>query len=223
MINTDIDVFQGLSAQEYQERLRMFDQVIPELAPYIRYQAAMKATKLPVFYIGQDDLNQMGNIETWVAVLRWDGSSSLVDWAKRLIWTRMNGMFSRLYRKKRTARALVQGREVTVQTLSLEDVGGALRSESLDPTETLVADEEYARVRERLLHQNKRVAASVLRLLIYPDDELLVLCERDTMRKGRKQVRLTSCCIAMRLGVSTSKVTNAKVAIRDVFKELWSD
>lgn len=223
MINTDVDVFRGLSAQEHQERLRVFDQIISELAPYIRYQAATKAAKLPVFYIGQDDLSQMGSIETWVAVLRWDGSSSLIDWAKRLIWTRMNGMFSRLYRKKRTARAVVQGREVTVQTLSLEDVGGALRSASLDPTETLVAEEEYAKVREWLLHQNKRVAAGVLRLLVYPDDELLVLCERDTMQKGRRQIRLTSCCIAMRLGVSTSKVTNAKVVIRNVFRELWSD
>jgi len=221
MTNTDIDIFRGLSAQEYRERLYVFDQLMPELVPYIRFQAAMKAAKLPVSYVGEDDLVEMGHIEAWVAVLRWDGERSLVDWAKRLIWTRINGMFGRWYRKKRTARRVVQGQEVTSRPLPIEDVEGELAGESLDPAETLVAEEEYARAKARLLRRGERIEAAVLRLLVYPDDELLGLCEQDAMSKGRKSIRVTSSCIAMRLGVPTSRVTNAKVKIRDIFKELW--
>jgi len=221
MISTDIDMFRRLSEQEHQERLRVFDELIPKLTSYIRSQASWKATKLPVSYVGKDDLIEIGNIATWVAVLRWDGKRSLVNWAERMIWSRMNVMFSGLYRKKRTARVLVQGQEVTTQPLSLEDVGGALEGESVDPLETLVAEEIYGKAREQLLRRGKRVEAGVLRSLVEPDSELLELCERDAMRKGRKQVRLTSDCIASRLGVTTSRVTNAKVMIRAIFKELW--
>jgi len=184
MTNTDIDIFRGLSDQEYKERLYLFDQLMPELIPYIRFQAAMKAPKLPVSYVEKDDLIEMGHIEAWVAVLRWDGRSSLVDWAKRLIWTRMNGMFKRLYRKKRTARVVTQGEEVTSRTLSMEDAG-VLEGESLDPTETLMAEERYTRAKAQLLRRGERVGAAVLHLLIYPDDELLRLCEQDAVSKGR--------------------------------------
>lgn len=210
-----------MGTEEYRERLQMYQELIPEVTPYIKSQAYRKVTKLPVSYVGLDDLIGIGYIEAWVAVLRWNGDAPLIAWTKRVIWTRMNLTFGHLYRKKRTARVMLDGQETTSPPLSLEDIGYEPAVNS-DPVGILIAEEVYSNVRERLLDQGKRVAAGVLRLLVYPDGELLKLCQRDAIRKNRHRIRLANYSIAERLGVSTPRVANAKVLVRRMFKELWN-
>jgi len=221
LISTDFDIVRRMGAEEYQSRLQIYDELIPQMASYIQSQAFRKASKLPVSYVGVDDLVGIGNIEAWVAVLRWNGSSPLIEWAKRLIWTRMNLTFGHLYRKKRTARVISQGQEITSPTLSLQDIAYD-PSVNPDPVGVLIAEEMYDNVRERLLRQSDRVAAGVLRLLVNPDRELLRLCEFDAILKRRRRVRVTNYCMAERLGISIPRVVNAKILVRQVFKELWN-
>jgi hypothetical protein len=104
LISTDFDIVRRMGTKEYQARVQMYKELIPAVTPYINSQARLKASKLPVSYMGVDDLVGIGNIEAWVAVLRWDGRVPLIAWAKRVIWTRTNLTFNHLYRKKRTAR-----------------------------------------------------------------------------------------------------------------------
>lgn len=221
LISTDFDIVRRMGGEEYQSRLQIYNELIPQMASYIQSQAFSKASKLPVSYVGVDDLVGIGNIETWVAVLRWNGDSPLIEWAKRLIWTRMNLTFGHLYRKKRTARIISQGQEITSPTLSLQDIAYD-PSVNPDPVGVLIAEEMYDNVRERLLRQSERVAAGVLRLLVNPDRELLRLCEFDAILKRRRRVRVTNYCMAERLGVSVPRVVNAKILVRQVFKELWN-
>lgn len=209
-----------MGEEEYQSRLLLYDELIPKMSSYIKSQAFRKASKLPVAYVGVDDLIGIGHIGVWVAVLRWDGSSPLIEWAKRLIWTRINLTFGHLYRKKRTARVISHGQEITSSALSLQDIAYDPPIDS-DPVGVLIADEMYSNVRELLLGKSERVAAGVLRLLVYPDRELLRLCELDSILKRRKRIRVTNFCIAERLGVSIPRVVNAKSLVRRVFKELW--
>lgn len=220
LISTDFDIVRRMGADEYQSRLQIYDELIPQMSSYIKSQAFRKAPKLPVSYVGVDDLVGIGNIEAWVAVLRWDGSSPLIEWTKRLIWTRMNLTFGHLYRKKRTARVISNGREVTSPALSLQDIAYDPPVNS-DPVGVLIAEEMYSKVRERLLGQRERVAVGVLRLLVYPDRELLRLCKLDSILKRRHRVRVTNFCMAERLGVSIPRVVNAKILVRRVFRELW--
>lgn len=221
LISTDFDIVRRMGAEEYQSRLQIYDELIPQMASYIQSQAFRKASKLPVSYLGVDDLVGIGNIEVWVAVLRWNGDSPLIEWAKRLIWTRMNLTFGHLYRKKRTARVISHGQEVTSPTLSLQDIAYD-PSVNPDPVGVLIAEEMYDNVLERLLRQSDRVAAGVLRLLVNPDRELLRLCEFDAILKKRRSVRVTNHCMAERLGISVPRVVNAKILVRQVFKELWN-
>lgn len=209
-----------MGAEEYQSRLQIYDDLMPQMTSYIKSQAYRKAFALPVSYVGVDDLVGIGNAEAWVAVLRWNGSSSLVEWAKRLIWTRTNLTFGYLYRKKRTARVILHGQEITSPTLSLQDIIYD-PSVDLDPVGVLIAEEVYDNVREQLFRQRKRVAVGVLRLLVYPDRELLRLCELDAILKRRQRVRVTNYSIAKRLGVSIPRVATAKILVRQVFQELW--
>lgn len=220
LISTDFDIVRRMDVEEFQSRLQIYDELIPQMKSYIQSQAYRKASKLPVSYVGVDDLVGIGNIEAWVAVLRWDGSSPLIEWTKRLIWTRMNLTFRHLYRKKRTARVVSQGQEITSPTLSLQDIMYDPPVDP-DPVGVLIAEEVYDNVRERLLHQSERVAAGVLRLLVHPDRELLRLCELNAILKKRRRVRVTNHCIAERLGISIPRAVNAKILVRQVFKELW--
>ena len=220
LISTDFDVVRRMGVEEFQARLQVYDELMPQMKSYIRSQAYRKASKLPVSYVGVDDLVGIGNIEAWVAVLRWDGSSPLIEWTKRLIWTRMNLTFRHLYRKKRTARVVLQGQEITSPTLSLQDIIYEPPVDP-DPVGVLIAEEVYNNVRERLLSQSNRVAAGFLRLLVHPDRELLRLCELNAIVKKRQRVRVTNHCIAERLGISIPRAVNAKMLVRQVFKELW--
>lgn len=220
LVSTDFEIVRRMGVVEYQSRLQMYSELMPQMTSYIQSQAYSKASKLPVSYVGSDDLVGIGNIEAWVAVLRWDGRSPLIEWAKRLIWTRMNLTFGYLYRKKRTARVVSHGQEITSPTLSLQDIVYD-PSVNPDPVGVLIAEEVYDKVRERLLRQSDRVAAGVLRLLVHPDRELLRLCELDAILKKRQRVRVTNRCIAERLGVSIPRAVNAKILVRQVFKELW--
>lgn len=220
LISTDFDVVRRMDTEEFQSRLQIYDELIPQVKSYIQSQAYRKASKLPVSYVGADDLVGIGNIEAWVAVLRWDGSSPLIEWTKRLIWTRMNLTFRHLYRKKRASRVISHGQEITSPTLSLQDIIYDPPVDP-DPVGVLIAEEVYDNVRERLLRQSDRVAAGVLRLLVHPDRELLRLCELNAILKKRRRVRVTNQCIAERLGISIPRAVNAKILVQQVFKELW--
>jgi len=211
-----------MSAKEYESRLQIYYELMPQISSYIKSEAFRKALKLPVSYVGVEDLIGIGNIGAWVAVLRWDGCSPLIEWAKRIVWTRTNLAFGYLYRKKRTARVVSHEQEITSSTLSLQDIAYDPPVD-LDPVGVLIAEEMYSNVREQLLCKRgrlARVAVGVLRLLVYPDRELLRLCELETMRKRRHFLRVTNFCIAERLGVSISGVVNAKILVRRVFREL---
>jgi len=277
MTSTDVEIVRRMSPKEYQQRLEMFYELAPVLTPYIKGQAEQKAAKLPVAYVDKYDLEAIGNAQVWIAVLRWDPKkgSSLVGWAKRLVWTNMSVMLDDLYQKKRTSRIPVSEEyvkdtirgylesldeeekrelkrrvvrsgnsltqyseehaatflarelhlEVTLPTVSLfEEVEDGvflfetMEGESTDPIGALIADELYTYVRQQLLRQGKRVASGVLRFIVHPDEELLRLCEENARRRNGP-VCLTNSCIASRLGISISKVADARAAIRKVFRE----
>jgi len=220
LISTDFDIVRHMGTEEYESRLQIYDELMPQMSSYIRSEAARKVSKLPVSYVGVEDLVGIGNIGAWVAVLRWDGSSPLIKWAKRLIWTRMNLTFGYLYRKKRTARVVLHEQEITSSTLSLQELVYDPPAD-LDPVGVLIAEEMYSNALEKLLRQRSgRLAAGVLRLLVYPDRELLRLCELYSILRRRHRVRVTNFCMAERLGVSIPRVVNARILVRRVFKEL---
>ena len=223
VLNTDIDRSKRLSAQEYAERLQEFEELMPNMRLYIRREAARKAKSIPVSYVTEDDLVGIGNIQTWIAVLRWDRESSLARWARRLIWTHMDVIVQRLYDRKRTARTEVQGSEVTVSPVSLDSMDNQFAADSTDPIESLIAEDVYNRAREHLLRKDMRVAVGVLRVLVFPDDELRRICVVDAVRKGKRQVRMTAYCIALRLGLPVYRIVRAKKVVREVVKELLYD
>lgn len=220
VLNTDIDRTKKLSAQEYEARLQEFERLLPSMRSYIRREAARKAASIPVSYVTEDDLIGIGNIQTWVAVLRWDRTSSLVHWARRLVWTHMDVIVKRLYDRKRTARTEVQGSEVTVSPVPLDSMNNQLAVDSVDPIESLIVEDVYNKALERLLHNDLRVAAAVLRLLVNPDDELRRICVIDAARKKKRKVRMTTYCIALRLGLPVYRVVRAKKAVREVVEEM---
>lgn len=219
-----------LTQRERTEKLRIYDELVAKLEPFIEIEAAKRACKLPSDYFGKDDLKAVGYIQTWVATVTWDSrrGASLENWAKRKIWTNMNVVMGGVYQLKRVPRITVEGNNsITVRPISLftENGDGILLYEALedkaypDPSGVLIADELYTKTRERLLYQRKRVAAATLRLLMFPDEELLRLCEEGT-RNSKRKVRVTNKNLARRLGVSTCRVATARAAIRAVFKEL---
>jgi hypothetical protein len=119
------------------------------------------------------------------------------------------------------------GLDVTLSTVSgFEEVEkgvplfDSLAAPDSDPLNTLIVEEQYSNVRKRLLDQGERLAAGVLRLMVYPDAELVGLCEKDAREKRRNHVRLTNNCLAARFGVLVSRVADAKATMRAVFKEL---
>ena len=89
MAQTDVKIVQELSPEEYQKRLETFGELRHLLFGYVKSQARQKATKLPVRYVDVEDLESIGDAQVWIAVLRWNPSkgSSLVSWARRLVWT----------------------------------------------------------------------------------------------------------------------------------------
>ena len=219
MIETDFAIAQGLDLFEYRKRLELFDELIPKMLAYIRAQASACALKSPTVSVGEEDFVSIGYIETWVAVLRWDGSSPLVDWAKRLVWTRMNLILRRLYRQKRTVHVISGGSSVTFSTLSLSDID----VESLydvRPDSFIESSEMYSDLCGLLLRRDQRLEVAILRLLVFPDAELLTLCEANAQERKRINLRITNRCIAERLGVSTPRVANARVVIRRALEEL---
>jgi len=225
-----IEKARQLSETEYAEKLEIFEELLPRLAPYIKAQAAQRAAKLPNSVLGEEDLISIGNIQTWVAVITWEPEkgASLENWARRRIWTNMNVVMGNLYQLKRVPRGpSADGTtEVTLRPTSLfaENKVGNVMGEYIedrsqqDPIGELVADEMYTRTRQKLLSQNNRVAAAVLRLMEYPDRELLQLCEENA-RRSRRKIRLTNKSLAQRLGVTTSRIADAKADIRVMFKE----
>lgn len=223
-----IEAAQRLTQDEYEEKLHIFDELLEKLSPFIEVEAAKRARKLPSDYYSIDDLRAVGQAQTWVATVTWDPrrGASLESWAKRRIWTNMNVVMGRIYQHKRVPRVL-KGDDTTVTSrntsLFTENGDGVLLQESLedftysDPLGVAIADDLYARTRQQLLVIKDRVAAAVLRLLVFPDEELLRLCEEAT-HGSKKKVRLTNKNLARRLGVSTCRVSTARAAVRTVFK-----
>jgi len=223
-----IESSRRLSAEERIEKMRIFEDLLEKLDPFIESEAAKRAAVLPNNYLDIDDLRAVGRIQTWVAAVTWDPQrgASLENWARRRIWTNMNVVMGGLYQLKRVPRVVVGNSEVTIRPVSLftENGDGAFLFETLedktypDPIGVLIADELYKKTREKLLELKDRVAAAVLRLLVFPDGELLRLCEEYTQRK-RKKIRITNRSLARRLGVTTCRVAEARAAVREVFKE----
>lgn len=217
-----------LSAEERVEKIHIFEELLEKLGPFIESEAAKRAVALPNNSLDIDDLRAIGHIQAWIATVTWDPKrgASLVNWARQCIWTNMSVVMGGLYQLKRVPRASVDGEEVTVRPVSLftENGEGALLYEALedrsypDPIGVLIADELYKEARKKLLTLRDRVAAAVLRLLVFPDGELLRLCEEYTQRK-RKKIRITNRSLAKRLSVTTCRVAEARATIRKVFKE----
>lgn len=223
-----IEAARRLQQSEYEEKLCIYEELSKKLEPFIESEAAKRANKLPSDYYSKDDLKSVGYVQTWVAVVTWnsDRGASLESWAKRRIWTNMNVVMGRIYQYKRVPRVFIDDHTtVTTRNASLfiENGDGAPLYESLedptysDPLGVVIADELYTKTRQKLLFKRNRVAAAVLRLLMFPDEELLQLCE-ETTRNNKKKVRLTNKSLARRLGVSTCRVSTARAAIRAVFK-----
>lgn len=223
-----IEAARQLTQDEYKEKLCIFDELSKKLAPFIETEATKRAYKLPSDYYSIDDLRAVGQVQTWVAVVTWDPDrgASLESWAKRRIWTNMNVVMGRIYQRKRVPRVVVNGTTtVTSRNISLSTVNGdgVRLQESLkdsaypDPLGVILADELYTQTRERLLVKKDRVAAAVLRLLVFPDEELLQLCE-EAVQSSKKKIRLTNKNLARRLGVSTCRVSTARATVRTVFK-----
>jgi len=99
----------GLSDSDYLNKTEQFERLLPMVIPYIRDQARIKAVKLPNYYITQDDLEAVGWTQVWIAVMTWDSSkgTSLISWAKRLIWTNMSVILDDQYQQKRVPRIVV--------------------------------------------------------------------------------------------------------------------
>jgi len=225
-----IEATRRLTQGEREKKLHIFNELSRKLESFIDAQAAKRARKLPSSYLSKEDLKAVGYVQTWVAVVTWDPcrGASLESWAKRKIWTNMNVVMGGVYQLKRVPRVAVdEDTTVTARNASLftENGDGILLYEALedptcsDPAGVLVADELYTKTRQQLLVNRKRVAAAVLRLLMFPDEELLQLCEA-RVRNSKRRVRITNRSLARRLGVTTCKVTAARAVIRDVFKEL---
>lgn len=223
-----VEAAQRLSPDVYEEKLLIFEELVKKMEPFIEAEAAKRASKLPNDYYSKDDLKSVGYIQTWVATVTWDAhrGASLESWAKRRIWTNLNVVMGRIYQHKRVPRIFIEdGVSVTTRNTSLftENGEGAFLYESLedttyaDPLGVMIADELYTKTRQKLLSSKNRVAAAVLRLLMFPDEELLRLCAEVT-RGNKKKVRLTNKNLAKRLGVSTCRVSAARAVIRTVFK-----
>jgi hypothetical protein len=221
---------QQLSEGERAEKVLVFEKLLKKLSPYIEAEAARRASRLPSSYIDKEDLVAVGNIQVWVAVITWDPrrGASLEEWAKRRVWTNMNVVMGGIYQLKRVPRTIIDNVETTSRPVSLftENGDGALLYESLedstysDPASFLMENELYELVRKKLLNSDDRVAIAVLRLMVFPDEELLQLCER-AVCKGRGRVRITSKSLAERLGVSTCRIATAKATIRTICKEYF--
>jgi hypothetical protein len=139
--------------------------------------------------------------------------------------------FSRFSEEKQASYLAKElGLDVTLQTASLfdeveEDVSlfETVEAPSEDPIGAMIADELFTKAHKELKVRGKRIAAAVLRLMVYPDLELVQLCESETRRKGRKQVHITNRCLALRLSATVSNIADAKALIRTTFKELSDD
>lgn len=223
-----IEKSKRLSNDEREEKFRVFERLLAKLEPFIQAQAAQRACKLPSSYIDEDDLKAVGNIQTWIATITWDPErgASLENWARRRIWSNMNVLMGNIYQQKRVPRKATEtGSGVTSRPISIftEDENGLPLYETLedhtfsDPIGLLIADELYGKTREKLLSQDNRLAAAVLRLSVFPDSELLRLCERNS--RGGRKVRITNRSIAERLGTTTSQVAGARASIRAILRE----
>jgi len=219
--NTDIEVVQELSDDEYDQLEIRFNLLRDELASYTASVVSRTASKLPVNYIDRDDLENLCDIYSWIASYRWNGSVPLANWAKHVITSRMQLVLGSLYRSKRTPRVASDDGDITYRPESLDALPDTVAADDDDPLDVLVADNLYFLARQRLLKLDQRIAAAVLRLLVHPDLETLQLSEQVlTEKKGGRSVKITGACYARRLGVTAPRIANAKKQVKMAFMEI---
>ena len=198
--------------ESFTTKLDTFSNLLPEVDSYIQQQAQKRAY-MTSDLLDEEDWVAIGKLQTWMAVVSWDPERSpdLVRWAKLRIWTNMDVELKNYFNSKRgvgdSTQSLVYLSEETSKGTSLIE---ELESPS-DPLSQLILDDLYANLRKRLLKEKNRIAAAVLRLCLYPDDELLALCSRFKEIKDRG--------LAARLGVTPFRIASAKTVIRRLLKE----
>jgi len=209
---------QELQEGEFFEKQTLFNTILPKLEGYIQRQSRMRASKLPDEGLGVEDFESVGRIQVWAAVVSWDPAKGpLMKWAKRCIWTNMNVVISGQFQSKRVPRETSTGEFQRTVSLSLLSEGfDSLLDESVvDPLDDLLEEELYFLVREKLLSCDERIAAAVLRLALFPDDELLSLCNLCEGKGSKKSFKISNRLLAARLGVSASRVAEAKHVLRE--------
>jgi len=221
---------QVLTDEEYKEKLNTFQTLLPKMDYYIHSQAYSRGIKLPDNLLETEDFVNIGRVQTWAAVLSWEPSKgTLENWCKRRIWTNMNVVISARYQRKRLSYTEdVDGIKEIVHSVSLfsDTPDGSLLLDTLedmnaeDPIDTLLEEELYSLVKNRLLFMGDRVAAAVFRLSLGPDNELFRLCEEYAVKGHRRKVKVINKALATRLGVSASRISTAKSVIKAVIGEL---
>lgn len=222
---------QELSEEEHTDKLTLFSSLLPKLEKYIHQQAYMRSCNLPGEFLGIEDFEAIGRIQLWAAVVSWDPvKGSLESWSKRCIWTNMNVVISSQYQAKRIPHSVDTVAELQ-RPISLFSEGpeGLQLFESLpdtsvvDPMEGLLEDELYRLVQEKLLSCGERIAAAILRLSLFPDEELLLLCDLGKNKDSKRRIRITNRALSARLSVSTSRISLAKSVLRKMILELGAD